>query len=224
MEVMVAGGSGLVGSHLLFWLGEDAKIRRIHSFSRRPLPSPAAGKPQSRLEEHVAADLGLGSLDGAFAADAAFCCLGTTIKKAGSQTAFQAIDRDLVLNFGIAARKAGCAQFHLVSSLGADPDSRNFYLRTKGEAEAGLAELGFPALHIYRPSLLLGARTEKRWAEQLSSKAYARVQAYMPRFLDTYRPIEARALARFMQGKLGSPEQGLMVWENLAMHRALEPA
>ncbi len=214
MDVLLAGGSGLIGSKLLAQLDLDPKISRIHSFSRSPLK-----KSSAKVSEHIDEQLALHSLAEDIRPRAAFSCLGTTIKKAGSQAAFQAIDRDLVLSFAMLARKSGCEQFHLVSSMGADAGSRNFYLRTKGQTEAGLADLGFPALHIYRPSLLLGARGEKRSGELLASKIYHSVENLFPSFLDKFRPIEAEAVAEFMKNKLASSADGVLIWENLELHR-----
>ena len=91
-----------------------------------------------------------------------FCCLGTTIAKAGSQQAFRAVDFDLVLKFARAGLDAGAKRMMVVSSVGADPKASSFYLRVKGEMEEALSGLGFEALHIFRPSILLGQRPEVR--------------------------------------------------------------
>src|SRR5262249_62336295 len=93
-----------------------------------------------------------------------FCALGTTIRKAGSEAAFRKVDLEMPLRAAQEALKAGAEQFVVVSSVGADPNSKNFYLRTKGELEAELAKLPFGAIHILRPSLLIGRRQEFRLA------------------------------------------------------------
>jgi uncharacterized protein YbjT (DUF2867 family) len=97
----------------------------------------------------------------------AFCCLGTTMKTAGSKAAFRAVDLDGVAEFALAARAAGASFFGLVSAAGANPRSRNFYLRTKGEAEALVAAQDFPSLAILRPGLLRGPRADSRPGERL---------------------------------------------------------
>jgi len=99
-----------------------------------------------------------------------FCALGTTIRKAGSQEAFRHVDLELPLRAAEQALKAGAEQFIVVSSVGADPASKNFYLRTKGEIERELARLHFKALHILRPSLLIGKRPEFRLGEAIGMK------------------------------------------------------
>src|SRR4029077_1833999 len=94
--------------------------------------------------------------------DVALCCLGTTIRQAGSEHAFRAVDVDCVLAFARAAKAAGARRFVVISSVGADTSARNFYLRTKGEMEEQLIAAGFESLDILQPSLLLGWRAEMR--------------------------------------------------------------
>ena len=129
----------------------------------------------------------LPQLDGRI--DAAFCCLGTTIRQAGSQEAFRAVDQELVLAFARRARELGTRHLLVISALGADPRSSVFYNRVKGETEEALQAMGWPQLTIVRPSLLLGPRREFRLGERLA----APLMRWIP---GKYRGIEAAVLAR----------------------------
>ena len=186
---LVAGASGLVGGLLLDGLLES------------PLTGGALAGPPSAAEaapEAHPAHSGLCQAGGEAlpAADDAFCCLGTTIKKAGSQEAFRAVDHDAVLAFAKAARKAGARRFLLVSALGADKDSRIFYNRVKGEAEEDLKSVGFESLILLRPSLLLGDRAESRPGERAAIVATKLLGPLLRPFAS--RPIEASTVARAM--------------------------
>jgi uncharacterized protein YbjT (DUF2867 family) len=189
-NALVAGASGLVGGHLLDMLLGSPLYREVCSIGRRSLPQQHPKLTQrtvdfSRLESEALPP-----------ADDAFCCLGTTIKKAGSQEAFRAVDHDAVLAFAKAARKAGARRFLLISALGADPHSRIFYNRVKGEIEEDLKGVGFESLIILRPSLLLGDRAESRPGE----RAAVMVSKVLGPLLRPFsgRPIEARTVARAM--------------------------
>ncbi len=193
---LVAGGSGLVGSRLLALLLNNAAYARIYVLSRRPLTvdHPRLANRVVRFDAPLEPQLkGLSCND-------AFCCLGTTLREAGSQEAFRAVDQELVVKFARLALKSGAERLVVVSSLGANPDARNFYLRVKGETERSLEGVGFRALDIMQPSLLLGARRHRRpleWAAQ------AFMWAARPLFLGPalrYRAIEADTLAAAMYG------------------------
>ncbi|MFL5353135.1 oxidoreductase [Archangium sp.] len=187
---LVAGASGLVGGHLLDTLLGDERYQQVHSLGRRPLP-----KQHPKLAQHTV-DFARLEDSALPAAQDAFCCLGTTLKKAGSQEAFRAVDHDAVLAFAQAAKKAGVQRFLVVTALGANPRSRVFYNRVKGEVEQALAGMGFESLIIAQPSLLLGARAESRPGEHAAIIA-SRLLAPLLRPLAS-RPIEARTVARAM--------------------------
>jgi uncharacterized protein YbjT (DUF2867 family) len=187
---LVAGASGLVGGFVLDGLLESPLYQQVCSLGRRPLPKQHPKLTQLTVDfarlEHQALP----------AAEDAFCCLGTLIKKAGSQEAFRAVDHDAVLAFAQAARKAGARRFLLVSALGADAGSRIFYNRVKGEAEEHLKAVGFESLVLLRPSLLLGDRTESRPGERVAI-VLSRALRPLLRPLAS-RPIEAHTVARAM--------------------------
>ncbi|MFY0573803.1 oxidoreductase [Cystobacter fuscus] len=187
---LVAGASGLVGGWLLDSLLADSRYREVHSLGRRALP-----RQHPKLVQHTVDFARLGG-EALPAAQDAFCCLGTTIKKAGSQEAFRAVDHDAVLAFAQAARAAGVQRFLVVTALGANARSRIFYNRVKGQVEEALASVGFESLVILQPSLLLGERPERRTGERAAA-AVSRALAPLLRPLSS-RPIEARTVARAM--------------------------
>ena len=186
----IAGATGLTGGHLLELLLADARYSRVHALVRKPALSAHA-----RLQEHTF------DFDHPVkppCADDVFCCLGTTIKKAGSQAAFRKVDFDYVVALARMARDAGAKRFLVVSSLGADARSAIFYNRVKGEMESALRDIGFDALHIFQPSLLLGDRQEARLAERLGIAASAFIAPFMLGPVRKYRPIEAKTVAKAM--------------------------
>jgi uncharacterized protein YbjT (DUF2867 family) len=148
----VAGATGLVGRAILQGLLADNSVAAVHTLGRRPLPLE-----HPKLTQH-AVDFKTGLLPSLPAVDEAFLALGTTIKVAGSQEAFRAVDHDANLAVARAVRAQGTRRLGLVSAMGADPRSRIFYNRVKGETERDLIALGFEGLAIARPS------TARRWA------------------------------------------------------------
>ena len=151
MSALLAGATGLIGRELAAqWSGPGP----LHLLVRRPV---APGSALQRV--HVVDFAALPPLP---QSEKAYCCLGTTIKAAGSRDAFRAVDHDAVLAFARAARAAGVRHFGVVSALGANPQSRNFYSRVKGEMEAELATLGFASLLIVRPSRPMSAVCARR--------------------------------------------------------------
>ncbi|WNG49780.1 oxidoreductase [Archangium minus] len=200
---VVTGASGLVGGFLLGALLEDERYREVHSLGRRPLP-----KQHPKLVQHTV-DFARLADEALPATQDAFCCLGTTIKKAGSQEAFRAVDHDAVLAFAKAAKRAGAQRFLVVTALGSNPRSRVFYNRVKGEVEEALKTVGFESLVILQPSLLLGERAERRPGEHAAIIA-SRVLAPLLRPLAS-RPIEARTVARAMRALAHSAPAGVRV-------------
>jgi len=143
-HILLAGATGLTGEHLLDRLLSEPTISRVLAPSRSPLAEHAhLDNPVGQLQ-----DL-LPQLDGRI--DAAFCCLGTTIRQAGSQEAFRAVDQELVLAFARRARELGTTHLGVISAMGADAHSRVFYNRVKGEMELSVARMGYPCLVIARP-------------------------------------------------------------------------
>jgi uncharacterized protein YbjT (DUF2867 family) len=131
-------------------------------------------------------------------ADDVFCCLGTTIKQAGTQHAFRKVDFDYVVKLAALSEHCGAKQFLVVSSLGANAHSRIFYNRVKGEMEEALRKIPFNAVHIFRPSLLLGTRREERANEKAGAIFMSMMKFAMTGYLKKYRAILARDVARAM--------------------------
>lgn len=189
VHVLLVGATGLVGRHCLGHLTGDARVAEISVLQRRA-PEQSARDPRIRI---VQTDFeAIGALPATvFGVDAAICALGTTIRQAGSQTAFRRVDHDYPLAIARRLREAGATRFGLVSALGADTGSRVFYNQVKGEVEAAIEALGFASLSIVRPSLLLGERDDFRLGERLS----APVGRLLPR---RWRAVPAERVARVL--------------------------
>lgn len=154
-----------------------------------------------------------------FGVEDVFCCLGTTIAKAGSEKAFARVDLEYPRLIAELSVKHGAKQFLLISSVGADIKSRNFYLRTKGEVEAVVSVLPFRAVHILRPSMLLGQRAEFRWKERLFEPLMRGLQWMFVGALRKYRPIEASDVARAMVAAGGRGGSGVHIMEGHELER-----
>lgn len=204
---LIVGGTGLVGSHLIRELSESQTGTQISSFVRRPL-----GEPLSGVSEFVIDFEQLAALTAESKAKAAFCCLGTTIAKAGSQKAFEKVDHHLPLEFARGALEGGAKQFHVVTALGADARSAVFYNRVKGKLEIELIDMGFESLHIYRPSLLLGARNERRPGEYVAKKLAPFLNPMMIGPLKQYRAISGRDVARCIRIAAEKAPTGLHIY------------
>jgi uncharacterized protein YbjT (DUF2867 family) len=211
IRAWLAGGSGLVGGILLRELLADAEFSEITSVGRRVLPVA-----DPRLSQAVVDFAAPGAFDALPAADVAFSCLGTTIRKAGSQEAFRAVDFSAVLAFARAARARGAGTFVHVSSIGADPRSRIFYSRVKGEVEGAVSDVGFASTCALRPSVLEGPRQESRPFEQVG---LVLMRALAP-VLGKYRPTPAERVAAAMIAAAKEPRPGAHVLEADVILRA----
>ncbi|MGC4115512.1 MAG: NAD(P)H-binding protein [Myxococcales bacterium] len=208
---IVAGGTGLVGNELVEELLARSDWTKVVLVGRRK-----SGRQHAKLEERVV-ELAALSSQALPRAEAAFCCLGTTIKKAGSQQAFRAVDLDAVVSFAKAVKAAGTERFFVVTATGADARSRIFYNRVKGEAEDALRQVGFASLGIARPSLLLGDRAESRPGERVAvvlSRALKPLLAPL-----AARPIEARTVAKALLSMAGNPPPGARIYSNAELHQ-----
>ncbi len=211
---LIAGATGLVGAELLDLLLADPLVARVHSLVRRP-----SGRANEALAEHVV-DFGtLSATSLEPPVDEAYCCLGTTMRAAGSRDAFRRVDFEFVMAFARLALGLGACSLTVISSLGADPESRSFYLRTKGEVERELIALGLPSLGIVRPSLLLGQRRELRIGERAGELGLRLASPLLKGSLARYRPVHARMVARAMVdlGRRGEP--GVHVLESDGIQR-----
>jgi uncharacterized protein YbjT (DUF2867 family) len=185
---LVAGATGLVGREILRGLLADDSVAAVHALVRRPIAFT-----HSRLSVHV---VDFAALPTVPPAQEVYLALGTTIKTAGSQAAFRAVDFDANLAVARAAKTAGARRCGLVSAMGADVRSSLFYSRVKGEVEDALSQLGFEGLVIARPSMLAGDRLSlgqpERSGEKLALKLSASLRPLIPR---NYRSIYAQDVA-----------------------------
>lgn len=188
-SALVAGATGLVGGHVVDRLANSADVDRVVVLVRRK-----TGKWPAKVEERI---VDYDALDPAVfeGVTEAYACLGTTIKKAGSQDAFRKVDHDYTLAVANAAKAAGVERFAVVSSVGANARSSNFYLRVKGETDEAIEKIGFGALVIARPSILVGNRDEHRPGERVGVAVSKAVSFAMIGGLKKFRPIEARRVA-----------------------------
>ena len=210
---VIAGGTGLVGRFCLDFLLESPRYELVYALGRR---GPARDHRRLTSIETDFSDLakiGLGQVDDVF------CCLGTTIRKAGSRDAFRAVDSDLPVNFARVTRDCGADHFSLVSSLGADPNARSFYLRVKGETERAIAAVGIRSLAFLRPSLLLGDRDERRFGETLGRIVATTVRPLLVGPLRRYRAVEARDVAMAMVLVAASTPFGTHIIESETIDR-----
>lgn len=209
MKLMILGATGAVGSQVLNQAHNDARFETIVAPTRRPLANP--GRAQNPITSF---DLPLPQADW-WAVDAVICCLGTTLKQAGSQQAFYRVDHDLVIACAEQARAAGASVFVLNSSLGANEKSRSFYLQTKGEVESAVARMGFERVVLARPSLIDAERPESRPAEKLGLMAGRLLAPVIPK---RYRPVRAEVIAAaLLRDVTGEP--GVIVLESEQMKR-----
>lgn len=217
-RVAVAGATGLIGRALLQALRANSGVGKVYAVLRagsrsRDLP---AGVKAIKLDYALlsSADSPLPPLDWAL------CALGTTIKQAGSEAAFRAVDVDAVLAFARAARAAGAKRFGVVSALGASATSKVFYNRCKAEMEAALAGIGFEQWLIARPSLLLGDRgtlgQPTRIGEVVAQHLAPFIAWAIPRKL---RPIDAEVVARAMLRGMAERQPGVRVVESDELQR-----
>lgn len=204
-NLLIFGASGLTGEHLLDRVLNEPTVRRVLAPSRRPLATHTLlENPRGNLLDI------LQQLEGPV--DTAFCCLGSPLGQPGAEAAFAAIDRDLVVACAQRARELGARHFLVLSSLGADPHSRVFYSRIKGEMEEALKAQDWPQLTIARPSLLLGQRSEQRTLEQVASPM-ARL------LLGKWRAISVCVLARALWRLALEEGNGVRVVESDELRR-----
>lgn len=190
---LLAGATGLIGSALLPLLLASDRYAKVIVVGRRPV---AIHHPKLT---QIVVDLGQIETERLrLIADDVYCCLGTTIRQAGSREAFYRVDFLYVVQLAALTAANFAAQFLVVSSLGADINARFYYSRVKGEMEEAVRQAPFRAIHIFRPSLLLGERTQPRLAERLSAAVLALARPLLRGSWRKYRPVAATTVAQAM--------------------------
>ena len=188
---LVVGSTGLIGKKLIFELAK--KNSEVIAITRRSI---------SNLPENVdLLDINFDDFlknESLPSCDHIYMCLGTTIKKAGSQSEFKKVDFDYCVSFARKAREAGATKISLVSSVGANPYTKNFYLKTKGEVEEEIKKIDFQVINIFRPSLLLGPRDESRFLEKIGQNLSPFINLFLIGSFRKYRSIKSSKVAYCM--------------------------
>ena len=206
---LLVGATGLVGGHCLRVLLADPEWVGVTTFTRRRI---ALSNP--KLVARMVDFDRLGQLSGFPRVSDVFCCLGTTIASAGSQSEFYKVDFTYVTEAARLAAVSGARQILLVSSVGADPSSHIFYSRVKGEVEEAVKRLPYDGIHIFRPSLLAGVRAERRAGERLGIGLASALSFALVGPLRRYRPVPAADVARAMVAVARQDIRGSVVYES----------
>ncbi|MDB5017406.1 MAG: nucleoside-diphosphate sugar epimerase [Mucilaginibacter sp.] len=206
-KAIVAGASGLIGSALLNILLQNKEYDTVLILVRRRLPIENNKLKQliinfEQIEDHSKLLTG----------DVVFSCLGSTRIKTPDLKEYRKIDHDYPLRLAKIAFENGIRQFHLVSSIGADSSSSNFYTKMKGETEDDIKRVGLPALYIYQPSLLTGERKEIRIVEKIISGLFKVIDPLLFGKLKKYRSIAATTVAQAMFKQSIEKKEGIFIY------------
>jgi len=215
MEGVVLGGSGLIGKELIRQLLKDPTFLIVRALVRTPLdiehPKFLSQTTNFSDEEDFQEKLGTGTV--------VFCCIGTTMKKVqGDKAAYKRIDYDIAINAARYASEKKFKHFALVSAVSANQNSRNFYIKLKGKIEEDLKTIQFNSIHIFRPSVLLGDRTESRPTEVWIKKISKAISFFIP---SKYKPIQARDVATAMIAAVKKNKNGIRIYEFKQMMRLI---
>ena len=204
---VLLGATGLIGNHLLQLLLQDDHYSTIRTLVRKPLPVI-----HPKLEVQLTDFNDLHDFNAAMGSgDDIFCCIGTTIKKVnGDKALYHQIDVDIPVHAAQFGIDKGFSQYLVVSAIGANAKASNFYLRLKGNMEDSIHALPYPAIHIFRPSLLLGNREEVRKGERITQSVMPALSFLLPA---KYRAIQAKAVAKAMLAAAQSGKTGVNIYE-----------
>ncbi|CAN5448746.1 oxidoreductase [soil metagenome] len=206
---LIAGATGLVGKKLLHRLLQNDNYNKVISLVRSEEPSNHPKLEQMIVDfdklEEVALNL---------AADDYFCCLGTTMKKAGSKENFAKVDYLYPVNLASIAEKNKCKKYLLVSAMGADKKSLFFYNKVKGEVEEDISKKNIESIYIFRPSLLLGNREEERMGEKIATNIYKPLSFMLYGPLAKYKPIQAKEVATGMVNMAQKDLKGVHIFQS----------
>jgi uncharacterized protein YbjT (DUF2867 family) len=211
-NALIAGATGLVGNSLLRQLLDNDQYDKIFVITRKSIDIVHPKLIQQLIDFNA-----IESLKPGLPVDDVFCALGTTIKVAGSQDAFYKVDYTYVVNLGKWCSANGVKRFLVVSAMGADAKSGIFYNRVKGEMEAAVSQLDIPQKRIFRPSLLMGNRTEKRGGEKLAQVVMGTLGFLFVGPLQKYKGIHADVVAKSMIMASKQDIAGFTVYESRMM-------
>ena len=212
-KAIIVGTSGLIGSKLLDVILHEPNYSEISIFVRKK------SKYTSKKLTTVIVDFSrLEDFAPLITGDALFCCLGSTRQKTPHLDDYRKVDHDYPLQLAQIAAKNGVKQYHLVSSIGANANGKNFYTKMKGETEEDIKNVGMPCLHIYQPSFLTGKRKERRTAERILAYFIKVIDPLLFGSLKKYKSIPAMAVARFMYKQSLKTERGVFVHTSDKMH------
>lgn len=205
----VIGATGLIGSHLVEQLQQDNSVETIRLIVRRPVQFPQS-KVEMKLVNFADPESFKLAIDGS---DVVFCAVGTTQKKVkGNKDAYRKVDYDIAVNAARFCAETGCQKFLLVSSVGANSQSNNFYLKLKGEVEEAVQKKAIPLTAIFRPSILLGDRKESRPAEKVAQGLMKGLSLLLLGGWSKYKAIHAKDVAAAMI-RASKQEDGLYISE-----------
>ena len=207
---IVLGATGLIGSQLVQLLLNDNAFVEVRILVRNPVPfsHPKLSVYIVSFDDYhdLKEKMGIGH--------SVFCCVGTTQKKVkGDKNAYRKVDYDIPLNSGHAAIENGCKNYLLVSAVGANKNSQNFYLQLKGSVEEALSKLPFQSVHFFRPSLLLGDRKEFRAGEKIAKGSMKLFSFFLVGGLKRYKPVESLDVAKAMVAISKRTTSGVHVYE-----------
>ncbi|MEO7989111.1 MAG: oxidoreductase [Chryseolinea sp.] len=203
---LIAGSTGLIGKHLLQLLLESDQYNLVKAITRKPLDFQ-----HPKLENIVVDFDKMTEQYSHFKTDDVFCCLGTTMNQAGSKAAFKKVDYDYPVEIAKVCKSQGAKQYLLVSALGANKKSAIYYNRIKGEVEEAIGAVGYDRYHIFRPSLLMGDRVEKRAGEDAAKLVYGIFGFLIP---SKYKGIQGAQVAKSMVRFSSAIESGNFIHES----------
>jgi uncharacterized protein YbjT (DUF2867 family) len=207
---VIAGASGLVGGHLLNFLIDSKDYDLIRVITRKKLSII-----NDKVKQYIIDFDNPDSYKNLIQGDDLFLCLGTTMKKAGSQSAFHKVDYTYTTDLAKCGAVNGISNIFLISAMGANSKSLFFYNRVKGDAENYIGQLSqYESLHFFRPSLLLGERTEKRKGEEVGAVIGQFFRSLLGRIGANYHPIEAKKVAKYVYQTALNPSKGIHIYQS----------
>lgn len=205
---IILGASGLIGYNLLQLLIKDERYSHIYTISRYPLSIKS-----TKISQIIADIDNIESKLQDLAVDIFFCTIGSTKKKTPNEKDYYTIDHDYPIRVAKILQHNGCKTISIVSSIGADKNSNNFYLKLKGNVEKSVIHLNYENTQIFRPSLLIGKRKEKRFLEQLGQIILPFINLFLIGNLNKYRSIEANTVAKAMSKLAIIEQRGIFIYQ-----------